>query len=171
MPDNVRAQLQVWEDHNSRISCDRGVLFEWSLAECDLATSDMIMKHAVTSKGLLWSCKEYVDGQDFSLVGQSKCCSRVSFVPGRSMWPVASLRLLIPRASCERCPITRGSSEGEDTAATGTCGSTGCLGAFTFEPTATPTCSVPRVKRTQDINVSHHVDHVSFSTGPLTSVS
>ena len=23
VPDNVRAQLQVWEDHNSRISCDR----------------------------------------------------------------------------------------------------------------------------------------------------
>ena len=66
--DNVRAQLQVWEDHNTRISCDRGVLFEWDPAECDLATFDMIMKHAVTSKGLLWFCKEYVDGQDFSLV-------------------------------------------------------------------------------------------------------
>ena len=29
VPGNVRAQLQVWEDHNSRISCDHGVLFEW----------------------------------------------------------------------------------------------------------------------------------------------
>ena len=103
---------EVWEDHNSRISCDRGVLFEWDPAESDLATFDMIMKHAETSKGLLWSCKEYVDGQGtlcdvhtkslklivctacyfFSIRsrhlprlfagGQSKCCSRVSFFLG-----------------------------------------------------------------------------------------
>ena len=26
----------------------------------------MIMKHAEASKGLLWSCKEYEDGQDFT---------------------------------------------------------------------------------------------------------
>ena len=63
-----RAQLQVCEDRNSRISCDRGVLFEGAPAECVLATISMIMKHAVTSKGLQSSSKEYMDGQDFSLV-------------------------------------------------------------------------------------------------------
>ena len=163
VPDNVRAQLQVWEDHNTRISCDRGVLFEWDPAECDLATFDMIMKHAVTSKGLLWFCKEYVDGQNFFAGRQSKCCSRLSFVQGGGCGRCQSANSH-PAASCERCPITRGSSEGVDTRAPGTCGSTACLGTFTFGPTATPTCSVPRVKRRGASTTPHRVDHVSFST-------
>ena len=87
VPRNVRAQLQAWQDHNSRISCDRGVLFEWVPAEFDLASFVMIMKHAEASKGLLWSCKEFVDGQDFTLVVKASADPefRCSW---RSMWPM-----------------------------------------------------------------------------------
>ena len=87
VPGNVHAQLQVSQDHNSRNSCDRGVLFEWDTAECDLAIFDLIMKHAVTSRGLQWSCKKYVDGQDFSMVVKATDASefRCSW---RSMWPL-----------------------------------------------------------------------------------
>ena len=67
-----------------------------------------------------------------------------------------------PAASCERCPITRGSSEGVDTAAPGQVVNRvpGNLHLWTYSHAYLFSSSC---QETQDINVSHHVDHVCFT--------
>ena len=128
----------------------------------DLASFVMIMKHAEASKGLLWSCKEHMDGQDFTEVVKTSAAPefRCSW---RSMWPVpvcdSSSRGVVRTLS-----YNSRSSEGAATTAPVTSGSCAYLGTFFLGPAATPICTIPCVRRRKGINVSHHVDHVSFST-------
>ena len=56
----------------------------------------MIMKHAETSKGLLWSCKEFVDGQDFTLAVKASVAPEFRLFLAEHV-AVAILRFLIPR--------------------------------------------------------------------------
>ena len=162
VPGNVRAQLQVGQDHNSRISCDRGVLFEWDLAECDLATFDMIMKHAVTNKGLQWSCKEYVDGQDFSLVVKATAAQefRCSW---RSMW-------LLPVCDSSSRGVVRTLSYNSRKQRRRRHSSAGYVwvnrvpGNIYFWTYSYAYLFSSSCQETQGISVSYHVDHVCFST-------